>query len=288
MNKNIISSTQGYRTSFGDINLYRILPNDNTNAIGPFVFLDRIPLVKHMIDKRSTNRGTGAHPHRGFTTLTYLLKGECEHFDSRGHQSKVYSGGVQWMKAGNGIVHNEILNTDSQTGEMLTQGFQIWINLPSKIKAEPPEYVSINAADVPKKILDNKKGWLKVIVGEYQSLQSKIPTYSKQFLYHIHLETGNHFSIESEKGIAYAILLTEQDAVINNSEFKKGTFIEFDREGGTIEIVNNSYSAIDVLLFGGEKYNEPIVAQGPFIMNTQNEIAQAYSDFYDGKYGDIN
>ena len=191
------------------------------------------------------------------------------------------------MKAGNGIVHNEILNTDSQTGEMLTQGFQIWINLPSKIKAETPEYVSIDAQDVPKLILADKKGWLKVIVGEYQNLKSKIPTYSKQFLYHIHLETGKHFSIETEKGLEYAVLLPEHYAVINHTDCKKGTLIEFDRDGGTIEISNNSKSTIDILLFGGEKYDEPIVAQGPFIMNTHNEIAQAYSDFYEGKYGEI-
>jgi redox-sensitive bicupin YhaK (pirin superfamily) len=287
MNKKISFSTQGYRTDFGDINLYRMLPNKRMEAVGPFVFLDRIPLVKHSVDKRMTNKGTGAHPHRGFATLTYLIKGECEHFDSRGHHSKVYSGGVQWMKAGNGILHNEILNTDSQTGEMLTQGFQIWINLPSKIKAEAPEYVSVDAADVPQQMLSDKKGWLKVIVGEYQNLTSKIPDYSKQFLYHIHLETGKQFAIATEKGLEYALLLPEHNAVINDTEFEKGSFIEFDREGGTIEISNNFKSAIDILLMGGEKYNEPIVAQGPFVMNTQNEIAQAYSDFYAGKYGQI-
>jgi redox-sensitive bicupin YhaK (pirin superfamily) len=287
MNKKISFSTQGYRTDFGDINLYRMLPNSRMNAVGPFVFIDRIPLVKHSVDKRMTNTGTGAHPHRGFATLTYLIKGECEHFDSRGHHSKVYSGGVQWMKAGNGILHNEILNTDLQTGEMLTQAFQIWINLPSKIKAENPEYVSIDATDVPQQMLDDKKGWLKVIVGEYQDLKSNIPNYSKQFLYHIHLEAEKHFSIDTEKGLEYAVLLAEHDLLINNIEFKKGELIEFDREDGTIEIGNTSKSAIDFLLIGGEKYNEPIVAQGPFVMNTQNEIAKAYSDFYAGKYGEI-
>ena len=287
MNRKISFSTQGYRADFGDINLYRMLPNSYTNAVGPFVFLDRIPLVKHSIDKRMTNAGTGAHPHRGFATLTYVVKGECEHFDSRGHHSKVYSGGVQWMKAGNGILHNELLNTDLQTGEMLTQAFQIWINLPSKIKVETPDYVSIDAADVPQQILSGKQGWLKVIAGDYQELTSKIPSYSKQFLYHIHLEVGKQFAIDTEAGIEYAVLLPEHDAMVNDTEFKKGSFIGFDRVGETIEISNSSQSAIDILLMGGEKYNEPIVAQGPFVMNTQNEIALAYSDFYAGKYGSI-
>ncbi len=287
MNKKISFSTQGKRADIGEITIYRMLPNRYANAVGPFVFLDRIPPVKHSADKPMMNAGTGAHPHRGIATLTYNLHGECEHFDSRGHHATVYSGGVQWMNAGNGIIHDERVNTDSQTGEMLTYGFQFWINLPSKIKAEAPEYLALQAADVPQQMLPDKKGWLKVIAGEYENLKSKIPDYSKQFLYHIHLETGKQFSIETEKGFEYAALLPEHDAVINDTGFKKGDFIEFDREEGTIEISNNSTSAIDIILFGGEKYNEPIVAQGPFVMNTQNEIAGAYRDFYTGKYGEI-
>jgi redox-sensitive bicupin YhaK (pirin superfamily) len=101
------------------------------------------------------------------------------------------------------------------------------------------------------------------------------------------LEAGKQFSFESGTGLEYAALLPEHDAVINDTEFEKGDFIEFDREGGTVEINNNSDPAIDILLFGGEKYTEPIVAQGPFVMNTQQEIAQAYRDFHAGKYGEI-
>ena len=287
MYKKINSTTKGYKTSFGDIKLYRMLPNEFTEAVGPFVFLDSMPLEKHAVDKRVTNKGTGAHPHRGFATLTYIIKGECEHQDSRGHHSTVSSGGVQWMKAGNGILHNEILNTDLQTGEMLTQAFQVWINLPAKIKVEDPEYVSIDAADVEQKVLDNNNGWLKVIVGEYGELKSKIPTYTKQFFYHIHLEVGKEFTFKTEKDMEYAAMLPEHNALINNSVFEKRAFISFSSDEGIIEIKNTNDVAIDVILMGGEKYNEPIVSHGPFIMNTQNEIAEAYSDFYAGKYGKI-
>ena len=119
-------------------------------------------------------------------------------------------------------------------------------------------------------------------------LVSKIPNYSKQFLYHIHLEAGKQFSLTTEKGLEYAAFLPLQNAVINDTEFRKGEFIEFDRNEGTIEINNNSEAGIDIILFGGEKYTEPIVAQGPFVMNTQTEIAEAYRDFHAGKYGKIN
>lgn len=118
----------------------RLLPNRYAGAVGPFVFLDHIvPAVQ----TKTSKEGTGAHPHRGIATLTYILNGEDEHFDSAGNYAMVHSGGVQWMKAGDGIVHDETLNYDSQTDSKLVYAFQFWINLPAKIKAEKPEYYSV-------------------------------------------------------------------------------------------------------------------------------------------------
>ena len=192
------------------------------------------------------------------------------------------------MKAGNGIVHDGNFNVDPETNDLLTHGFQFWINLPSKNKAEPAQHLAIQANEVPQKELIDKKGWIKVIVGEYENLVSKIPNYSKQFLYHIHLEAGKQFSLTAENGVEYAAFLPANDAVINDTEFTAGEFIEFDRNEGTIEISNPaSGGAIDIILFGGEKYTEPIVASGPFVMNSQEEIARAYTDFHAGKYGKI-
>jgi redox-sensitive bicupin YhaK (pirin superfamily) len=285
MKKKISFSTQGQRADIGDITIYRMLPNRYADAVGPFVFLDH---MGPLIPTREMKTGTGAHPHRGIATLTYILNGEGEHYDSAGNHAVVRSGGVQWMKAGNGITHDETANPDSQTSNPYIHGFQFWINLPAKIKAEAPEYLSVQASEVPKQMLNDNKGWLKVIVGEYETLKSKIPNYSKQFLYHIYLEAGKQFSLDTEIGFEYAAFLSDQDVVINDTAFHKGDFIDFDREGGTIEINNPaSGGTIAILLFGGEKYTEPIVAQGPFVMNTQSEIAQAYHDFHAGKYGEI-
>jgi redox-sensitive bicupin YhaK (pirin superfamily) len=219
--------------------------------------------------------------------LTYILNGEEEHFDSKGNYGKIHSGGVQWMKAGDGIVHDGNFNVDPETNDRLTHGFQFWINLPSKNKKEPAQHLAIQAIEVPKKDLNDKKGWVKVIVGAYEELDSKIPNYSKQFIYHIHLEAGKRFSITTEKGLEYAALLPEHKAIINDTGFEPGEFIEFDRNEGTIEISNNSDVAIDIILFGGEKYTEPIIARGPFVMNTEGEIEQAYRDFHAGKYGKL-
>ena len=288
MKKKISFSTHGQRADIGNITIYRMLPNRYADAVGPFVFLDHFGPTRHPVDESVQKNGNGAHPHRGIATLTYILNGEEEHFDSQGNYGKINSGGVQWMKAGGGIVHDGNLNVDPQTNDRLTHGFQFWINLPAKNKTESPQHLAIQANEVPQKMLDDGKGWIKVIVGEYEGLASKIPNYSKQFLYHIHLEAWKQFSIVTESGLEYAALLPLQNVVINDAEFEKGEFIEFDRSEGTIEINNNSEAAVDIILFGGEKYAEPIVAGGPFVMNSQEEIAQAYRDFHNGKYGRIH
>jgi redox-sensitive bicupin YhaK (pirin superfamily) len=287
MQKTISFSLQGQRADIGKIPIHRMLPNRYADAVGPFVFLDHLSLLSRLPDEPRMQWGTGAHPHRGIATLTYILDGESEHFDSRGHHAKVFSGGVQWMKAGNGIIHDETMNPDFQTGNPLMHGFQFWINLPSSVKKEDPEYLSINANEIPLMQLSQNSGWLKVIVGEYEKLVSKIPNYSKQNLYHIHLNEGKQFSLSTKKGLEYAAFLPQHDIIINDTKFNTGDFIEFDREEGTIEITNTSTTAADIILFGGEKYTEPIVAQGPFVMNTQSEIAQAYHDFHAGKFGEI-
>jgi redox-sensitive bicupin YhaK (pirin superfamily) len=125
------------------------------------------------------------------------------------------------------------------------------------------------------------------LVGNYEGLNSKIPNYSEQFLYHIHLESLKSFTVNFEEKIEVAAFIPTYNAILNDTEFQKGDFVEFDRNVGEIEIKNPSEKAIDIMLFGGESYTESIIAEGPFIMNTQAEIAEAYRDFYAGKYGEI-
>ncbi|MBA0885129.1 pirin family protein [Flavobacterium undicola] len=284
MKKQTSFSTKGNRTNLGPLSINRMLPNRYASKVGPFVFLDYIaPAVKEIINKN----GMGAHPHRGIATLTYILQGEEEHFDSAGNYAKIHSGGVQWMKAGTGIVHDGNLNYDPETNSKIIQGFQFWINLPAKNKAEKPAHLAIQASEVPQKALPNESGWIKVIVGNYEELSSKIPNYSEQFLLHIHLEAGKQFSISLNDKIEAAAFLTTQNVILNDAEFEAGEFVEFSRKAGEIEIKNTAQTTVDVLLFGGEEYTEPVIAEGPFVMNSKKEIVLAYEDFYNGKYGEI-
>lgn len=285
MKKQISSSTTGNKTSVGPLTISRLLPNRYAGKVGPFVFLDYVaPALKPVSEKG----GMGAHPHRGIATLTYILQGEVEHFDSAGHRAKIHSGGAQWMKAGTGIVHDENFNYDSQTDSKYVQGFQFWINLPAKNKGEKPAHIAVQANEVPQKDLPGEVGKIKVIVGNYDELSSKIPNYAEQFLYHIQLAAGKQFSISLADQIEVAAFLPEQSAMLNDQRSEAGELIGFDRNAGLIQISNNSSSIVDVLLFGGEEYKEPVIAQGPFVMNSEQEISLAYQDYQAGKYGKIN
>ncbi|HEV7381015.1 MAG TPA: pirin family protein [Dyadobacter sp.] len=285
MKKKSSFSSQGQREDIGDMVIYRILPNRYAEAVGPFVFLDHIvPNLQSTINKE----GTGAHAHRGIATLTYVVNGEDEHFDSAGNYAKVHSGGIQWMKAGNGIIHDETLNYDSKTDSKIIHAFQFWINLPAAIKAENPAYLAIEADRVPTKDLPDGSGWIRVIAGSFEELHAEIPNYSKQFAYHIHLAPGARFTTAFEDQLEVGLYLPTLPAVLNNASFAAGEFIEFDRNAGTIELLNENTQACDYLLFGGEHYAEPIAAEGPFVMNSKLEIAHAYRDLYNGKYGTID
>ena len=284
MQKEIIFSGKGQRADIGEITIHRMLPNRYADAVGPFVFLDHLGPLSLSQEMKA---GTGAHPHRGIATLTYLINGQSEHFDSAGNHAIVRSGGIQWMKAGNGIVHDETANPDTDTGNPYLHGFQFWINLPSHIKAEQPAYMAIQANEVPTQILPENSGWIKVVLGAYENMRSKIPNYTEQFLYHLHLRENQTFSISFPDKTEVAAFLPTQQATLNDMELEAGEFVEFSRKSGDIIIANTSQEAIDILLFGGEHYAEPTIAQGPFVMNTMHEITQAYNDFYSGKYGEI-
>ncbi|HXB39043.1 MAG TPA: pirin family protein [Bacteroidia bacterium] len=289
MSKRKISyKTNGHRADIGSYVIYRMVSNNYVESVGPFVFLDHIVPIKHSPDEdRKVVNGTGAHPHRGIATLTYLLNGEADHNDSRGHRALVRSGGAQWMKAGNGIIHDEVVNVDPETNNLITHGFQFWVNLPAKNKAELPQYLPVQASEIPVKKLNDNAGWLKVVAGEYEGLTSKIPAYLKQFIFHIHLEAGKSFTLETDKDQEYAALIALGKVAINDTESVANELVGLDNGKGTIDIQNKTDETADIILFGGEPYTEPIVAAGPFVMNTEHEISQAYNDFYNGKYGEI-
>jgi redox-sensitive bicupin YhaK (pirin superfamily) len=281
-------SLHGQSAQLGEIEVQRVLPNEFAQAVGPFVFIEHFlsykqpqrELHKGLVDNRS-------NPCRGIATLTYILAGEVEHWDSIGNHVKLSSGGVHWTNAGKGIVHNEAVMAELGVTNSDVSVVRFWVNLPSEHKSGKPDYFFLKSNEIPKKELDGIAGWIKILSGEYGNAIAKIPCYSIEFLYHIHLEAGKQFSITTNHAIEYAAFLPSDKAVINDIEFQAGKLVVFTSHGELIEINNSNSTGIDIILFGGQPYSEPIVSDGFFVMNTPHEITQAYNDYYDGKFGQI-
>ena len=288
MKKKIRFSVHSQCAWQGKIKVQHVLPNKFARAIGPFVFLEHIISYKQSLNESHIGlAGNLSHAYRGIATLTYILAGEVEHLDSIGNHSKLGSGGVHWMMAGNGIVHEQSVRPEFRAGNPGISVVRFWINLPSKRKAGKPGYLSLQPGNIPERELGGDTGWIRIIAGEYGNTMAKIPCYSKEFLYHVHLEAGRQFSAMTEMKFEYAAFLPANKAVVNGKGFQAGECIAFTSPGEIIEIKNKSKAAIDIILFGGEPYNEPVVTDGNFVMNTPHEITQAYNDYYDGKYGQI-
>jgi len=165
---------------------------------------------------------------------------------------------------------------------------QFWINLPSYQKVKKPQYLAIQNEDVPEINLPNNEGVVRVLIGEFQNKISKIPIYSKLFLYHIKLNAKKTYSFDlRNKEESALVLIKGEKAIINDKDLNINEMAIFDIKNNVINITNNSDKVIDVLLFGGEPYDENIVFGGPFVMNTKDEIILANKDFHLGKYGEI-
>jgi redox-sensitive bicupin YhaK (pirin superfamily) len=287
--KKIRFSSHSQSAQLGGIDVQRLLPNAFAQVIGSYVFIEHFLLFKQsqngfqkgLVDNRS-------NPLRGIAILTYILAGEVEHWDSIGNHVKLGSGGAHWTNAGKGIVHCEIVRPELQSINPEISVVRFWVNLPSYRKSAKPDYFSLRAGEIPKMELDGIAGWIKIISGEYGNAIAKIPCYSNEFLYHIHLEPEKRFLMTTDDAIEYAAFLPSDKAVVNDTEIQAGKLVVFTSHGEIIEINNQSETAIDIILFGGQLYHERIVSDGFFVMNTPHEITQAYNDYYEGKYGQIN
>lgn len=272
-----------------EITILRNLPNFKMRSIGSFVFLDHIIEKEYAAKTPEMPDGSFAHPHRGIATFSYLFEGGVHHLDSAGGEGKVYSGGIQWMNAGNGIVHDEFLPYDFQQSGGRFHGLQFWINLPAKNKAEKPDYRAVQSEDVPELNLAKEAGKLRVLLGAFEGLESQIPNFTEQFMYHIQLNSNDKVRIPANLGWEYGVYPVNGNIVVDDNLTIDGREVAqlFDF-GEFIEFHNGGDQSTDFMLFGGEPYGEPMAFHGPFIMNHESEIAGAYRDYQMGKYGEID
>jgi redox-sensitive bicupin YhaK (pirin superfamily) len=285
MDKSIKARFGGRNVKVADFLVNRLLPNEGICKVGPFVFLDHIYPTVRKSQTPCCNKGLNAHPHRGIATLTYLLSGSVQHLDSCNNEGVVGEGGGHWMKTGKGIVHEERPAPDFlQSGGSL-HAVQFWINLPSANKEEEPEYLALASEDVPEAQLPDNAGKLRILLGKSGDIASPVKTFLNEFVFHLKLNPKSEFQYNIKPDLEFAVFVPGDDIHVNNEVAGKSQLLVLSSDYSEIRLYNPGITEADVFIFGGSEYTEPIVAEGPFVMNKCCEITQAYHDFFEGKYG---
>ncbi|MCU0428002.1 MAG: pirin family protein [Candidatus Kapabacteria bacterium] len=275
----------------------RPFPTLNLRHADPFVFLDHFGPSVHA-PHTPKGDGTGAHPHRGIITVTYLFDGATEHFDSYGGHGVVRSGGVQWMVAGSGIVHDEGMSAEFAERGGLSHGIQLWLTLPKAHKDTRPSYGLLQDDELPRVELSDGAGFLKVVAGTYLhngvEISSTMPLYSPLAIYHLrllpHAEADIWLNPEFHAMMYLPLgrlLVGESETELKEAELG---ILSNSASGQDVAVFceNPTDEALDILVMAGKPLGEPIVMNGPFVMNSKEGIVSAYQDFQAGKYGTIS
>jgi redox-sensitive bicupin YhaK (pirin superfamily) len=269
------------RDDIGDLITQRPLPNARAEQIDPFLFLNHHGPQQY----RPGNRGLpfGPHPHRGFETVTFILAGELAHRDSAGHESVIHAGGVQWMTAGSGIVHAEVSPRSFLEHGGPLEILQLWVNLPARLKMSPPAYRGLQRDAIPALSLDGGKATLNLIAGSFGGHTGPIASLTGVFMSTIALRAGASVRIPDLLG-RNVLLYVVRGAVTAGAERVPALHLaELSDQGDAVVLGADTDS---VLLFGhAAPIGEPVVAHGPFVMNTRAEIHAAIADYQAGRMG---
>lgn len=250
--------------------------------MSPFLLLDFAGPMHFPAD--GMKRGVGEHPHRGFETVTIVYSGEVEHRDSTGKGGMIGPGAVQWMTAGAGILHEEFHSSRfSQSGGDL-QMVQLWVNLPKKDKMTAPGYQGITKTDIPEVPLDNNAGTLRPIAGYFDGHQGPANTFSPIQVWDLRLNVGGQAQFDLPGGWTTGAVILEGEVCVNGSDpVSEGNMVLLSRQDTGVKLHASQNSLL--LLLSGEPINEPIVGHGPFVMNTKEDILQAFEDLQSGQFG---
>ena len=231
-------------------------------------------------------RGVGQHPHRGFETVTIVYQGEVEHRDSTGNGGVIGPGDVQWMTAASGILHEEFHSREFTRKGGALEMVQLWVNLPAKDKMAAPGYQGILDRDIPAVELPDDAGTLRVIAGDYDGHQGPAHTFSPIDVWDLRLGAGKAVSLPMHAGRTAAVIVLRGTVLVAGHEVVRDAQMALlDRQGDELTLEANSDAV--VLLLSGEPLDEPIVGHGPFVMNSQDEIVQAITDFNSGRFGQM-
>ncbi|MFJ1365786.1 pirin family protein [Capnocytophaga canimorsus] len=263
--------------------VHNFIPGTSSmERMDPFIMMDYN--APYIFPPSEIPKGVDVHPHKGFETVTIAYKGKVEHTDSAGGGGVIGEGDVQWMTAGNGILHKEFHETEWSKSGGLFHMMQLWVNLPAKYKTTPPKYQAIKNADIPKVPITD--GEVAVIAGEYNGVKGAASTFSPIHMYNVRLQKGGKTTLSFPKHYTTTLVTVEGSIRVNEQEeVAADHFVLFKNDGENFTVEATSDALI--LVLSGEPIAEPIAAYGPFVMNTRQELIQAFQDFEQGKFGEL-
>ena len=272
-----------HRDDIADLVTRRPVPGPRVQQIDPFLFLNHHgPQVYPQ-----NNRGLpfGPHPHRGFETVTFILEGELMHRDSAGYESVIRAGGVQWMTAGSGLVHAELSPDAFKRAGGPLEILQLWVNLPARLKFSPPRYQGLQGDQIPALAAAGGKAQLNLISGEWNGLTGPMDSLTGNFMSTITAQPGARLAFGGLAGRNVFLYVVSGAIRVNGQAASQHTLVELDLAGDAISIEADAAAR---LLYGhGAPLGEPVIAHGPFVMNTKEEIQKAFDDYQAGKFGSV-
>ncbi|MFH7765443.1 pirin family protein [Acinetobacter sp. BSP-28] len=254
-------------------------------AISPFLLLDYA--APYHFSPTTQQHGVGSHPHRGFETVTIAYQGEVTHKDSAGGGGTIQSGDVQWMTAGAGLVHEEFHSPDFAQNGGLFEMVQLWVNLPAADKMTAPKYQAIAAKDIPVIQFEQGAGHIRVIAGNYAEQVGPASTHSPVNVWdgELKAEQVHHLHVPVDHNVLVVVLSGEMQ--LNGTQHVQDSSIVMFAKDGEADIQLEALQDSKFLVLTGQPLNEPIQGYGPFVMNSKDEIIQAFNDFNSGKFGEI-
>ncbi|GAB5499171.1 MAG: pirin family protein [Pseudohongiellaceae bacterium] len=258
--------------------------HEYAELLSPFLLVDYAG--PQYFPPTSARRGVGEHPHRGFETVTIVYQGEVSHRDTAGNGGTIGPGDVQWMSASSGILHEEF-----HSGRFADEGgdlqmIQLWVNLPAKDKMGKPAYQAITNESIPVVGLPGRAGTVRVIAGNYEGISGPARTHTAMHVWDITMGIDQSATLTLPESWGAGVIVLEGTVQINDDSIVRGGEMALlDSTGEEFKIAANNESKI--LLISGEPINERVVGQGPFVMNTADEIRKAFLDFQTGKFGEI-
>lgn len=253
------------------------------NTTSPFLLLDHLGPGK--LEPKSKKKGVNEHPHRGFETVTFVFAGELQHKDSTGGGGLIKRGDVQWMTAASGIQHIEQFSSEFRESGGPFEMVQLWVNLPAKDKMSTPRYQSLLNEDIPKIILDDQASYIRVVAGELNQTTGIAKTFTAMNVFDIHLVKDQQITLPAAEGTTTLIYLRKGKVQFSSDEesLEEQALAVMSSLGTGVQI--NALENCDLLFLSAQPLNEPINGQGPFVMNSYDEILQAYDDIKTGKFG---